>query len=160
MTLAANNPDLVTGLVLFGPLKAPPNQGRQGARDRAAKVRSEGMAAVADTIIGNAFSPTTLKSRPEVVSFGRELLSRQNPEGYALACLSLAESKDPEWESIKAKTTIVCGAHDNVSSSALCEAISGLCNDAKVVTFEDVGHWHTLEKPQEAAQVIKDAVKS
>lgn len=156
-TLAAKNPSLITRLVLLGPLKAPPDQGRSGARDRAAKVREGGMVAVADTIIGNAFSPLTLKSRSEVVSFGRELLSRQNPEGYALACLSLAESTDPDWAKIQAKTTIVSGSHDKISTPALCQTIAGLLEDARVVTLEDVGHWHTLEAPQEVAQIVKQA---
>ncbi len=29
-----------------------------------------------------------------------------------------------------------------------------------LITFEDVGHWHTLEKAQGAAKIIKDAVNS
>ena len=159
-TLAAKNPSLVSNLVLFGPIKAPPDQGRTGARDRAAKVRGGGMAAVADTIISNAFAPSTLKSRPEVVSFGRELLSRQNPEGYALACMSLAESKDPDWTKIQAKTTIVSGSEDKVANPTLCKTIAGLVEHTKVqlITFEDVGHWHTLEKPQEAGQAIRNAM--
>ncbi len=86
----------MTKLVLFGPVKAPPDQNRSGPRYRASKARAGGMTAVADAIIGNASAPPTLKFRPEVVSFGRELLSRQDPKGYALACLSLAESKDPD----------------------------------------------------------------
>ena len=159
-TLAAEEPSLVSNLILFGPIKAPPDQGRAGARDRALKVRAGGMAAVADTVIGNAFAPSTLQSRPEVVSFGRELLCRQNPEGYALACMSLAESKDPDWTAIEAKTIIISGSQDKVSNPTLCQTIAGLMDHKKVevIPFEDVGHWHTLEKPQEAAQVIRNAM--
>lgn len=162
LTLAAKEPSLISKLVLYGPIKAPPQAGRDGAKARAESVRKGGMAAVADTVVGNAFAARTLKERPEIVAFGRELLSRQNAEGYALACLSLAESRDPEWSAIKAKTTIVSGSEDRVSTPALCKAIAEELGHTKVdlVTFEGVGHWHTLENAKESAEVLKAAVSS
>lgn len=162
LTLAAKQPSLISKLVLYGPIKAPPQAGRDGAKARAESVRKGGMAAVADTIVGNAFAVKTLKERPETVAFGRELLSRQNAEGYALACLSLAESQDPEWSAIKAKTTIVSGNEDKVSTPALCKAIAEELGHTKVdlVTFEGVGHWHTLENARESAAVLKKVVSS
>ena len=92
------HPSVVTKLVLFGPIKSPAQAGQDGARARAEAVRLGGMAKVADTIVGNAFSAKSLKSRTEVVAFGREMLCRQDPEGYALACLALANSLDPRVE--------------------------------------------------------------
>ncbi len=120
------------------------------------------MAAVADTVVGNAFAAQTLKERPEIVAFGRELLSRQNAEGYALACVSLSESRDPEWSAVQAKTTIVSGSEDKVSTPALCKAIAGELGHTKVelITFEGVGHWHTLENAKESAEVLRKAVSS
>ena len=161
MTLAAKQPSLVLRLVLFGPIKAPPQAGRDGAIARAETVRKGGMAAVADTIISNAFAASTLKSRPEIVSFGRELLSRQNPEGYALACLSLAGSEDPRWKSIKAKTTIVSGAEDKVSNPTTCKAIAENLGGSNVdlITWDGVGHWHTLENAIGSAHIVKEAVQ-
>ena len=63
LTLAADNPSLVSSLVFFGPfrpfsaffgpIKALPDQGRAGARNRAEKVHAGGMAAPADTVIGS-----------------------------------------------------------------------------------------------------------
>ncbi|KAK4696160.1 hypothetical protein P7C71_g1711, partial [Lecanoromycetidae sp. Uapishka_2] len=161
MTLAAKHPSLVSRLVLYGPIKPPPQAGRDGAKARAEAVRKGGMAAVADTVVGNAFAAKTLKERPEVVAFGRELLSRQNAEGYALACLSLAESKDPDWSAIKADTTIISGSEDKVSNPGVCKAIAELLGHTKVdiVTFEGIGHWHTLENASESVKVLKTAVQ-
>lgn len=160
LTLAAKQPSLVSKLVLYGPIKAPPQAGRDGAKARAESVRKGGMVAVADTVVGNAFAAHTLKERPEIVAFGRELLSRQNAEGYALACLSLAESRDPEWKTIKAKTVIVSGSEDKVSTPALCKAIAEELRhtDVELFTFEGVGHWHTLENAKQSAEVLRKAV--
>jgi 3-oxoadipate enol-lactonase len=147
LTLAANHSSLVSKLVLFGPIKSPPQRGKDGAKARASATRIGGMAKIADTVIGNAFAANSLQSRTEIVGFAREMLCRQDPEGYALACESLANSRDPEWSAIKAKTTIVSGSEDRVATPAVCAAIEQNLTDAEVelVTLEGVGHWHMLE---------------
>ena len=53
------------------------------------------MAAVAPTIVANATSEATRRDRPEVAAFVRELLMRQDPEGYARSCEALAAATDP-----------------------------------------------------------------
>jgi 3-oxoadipate enol-lactonase len=161
IALAVKEPSLVSKLVLLGPVKPPPQAGRDGARARALAVREAGMEKVADTVIGNAFSPNSLKSRTEIVSFAREMLSRQPPRGYALALESLANSTDPDWGAVKAKTTIVCGSDDKVSPPALCNAIKDLLLNATVdvVTWDGVGHWHPLENTNGTVEVVRKVVK-
>lgn len=156
--LAAKRPELVRRLVLFGPVKTPPEAGQNGLKARAKTAREEGMGAVADTVISGSLSPTTLQTRTEVVGFARELLSRQQPEGYALACEALANSSDPEWDKIKAEVLIVGGADDKVSAAPTREAIAASLKQAKKVekvTWEDVGHWLVLENPKGSAEVLK-----
>ncbi|KAI9818745.1 MAG: hypothetical protein M1827_007565 [Pycnora praestabilis] len=162
MQLAAKQPSLVKNLVLFGPLKGLPQAGRDGCKARAKTVRENGMAAVADTVVGNALAAATYKEKPEVVGFAREMLTRQDKEGYALACEALAEGEDPEWKSIRAKTTILSGKEDKVSNPTTCKAIEDLLTEAEVKShsWENVGHWHMLEKAPEAAKVVKEAASS
>jgi hypothetical protein len=69
--------------------------GQEATRARAAAVREQGMAAVASTIVANATSEATRRDRPEVAAFVRELLMRQDPEGYARSCEALAAATDP-----------------------------------------------------------------
>lgn len=159
--LAAKFPETVTRLVLYGPVKPPPEAGQNGLRARAKTVRDSGMVAVADTVIGASLSPATLKARPELVGFTRELLSRQQPEGYALACEALAESTEPEWSRITAKVVIVGGSDDKVSSPATVESIASNLTAAKkeVISFEDAGHWHALENPTGCIKAIEKVFK-
>jgi pimeloyl-ACP methyl ester carboxylesterase len=119
------------------------------------------MVAVADTVIGASLSPATLKARPELVGFARELLSRQQPEGYALACEALAESTEPDWSRITAKVVIVGGSDDTVSSPATVESIASNLTATKkeVISFEDAGHWHTLENPTGCIKAIEKVFK-
>ncbi|KAE9376458.1 alpha/beta-hydrolase [Stipitochalara longipes BDJ] len=157
LTLASKYPSLVSKLVLFGPVKPPPQAGKDGLNARASTVRDAGMAKVADTVISNAFAPKTLKERTEIVAFAREMLCRQDPEGYALACEALASSQDPDWRAVKADTKILCGKEDKVASPAVCEAIKANLTFAKVEleTWENVGHWHMLENVSGSAKVLR-----
>jgi 3-oxoadipate enol-lactonase len=160
--LAAKIPESVTRLVLYGPVKPPPEAGQNGLRARGRTVRDSGMIAVADTVIGASLSPTTLKSRPELVGFARELLSRQQPEGYALACEALAESTEPDWQKITAQVIIASGAEDKVGAPSACESIATSLKGAKkveIVPFEQVGHWYTLEDSKGSVEVVQKIFK-
>lgn len=157
LSLAAKRPEIVKRLILFGPVKTPPESGRNGLRARAKTVRDNGMAAVADTVIGASLSPNTLASKPEVVGFSRELLSRQSPEGYAQACEALADGPDPQWDKVTSEVTILGGADDRVSSGSLLDVLTSSLTNAKKVTretWENVGHWHTLENPKGSARAF------
>jgi len=70
-------------LVLLGAVREPAEAGRQAQRDRAAVLREKGTAAVAPGVVANALSDATRQDRPEVAAFVRELVMRQDPEGYA-----------------------------------------------------------------------------
>lgn len=157
LELVARFPNISPALVLFGPVRALPPAGRDGTRARANAVHTGGMASVADTVISNALAPETLASRPEIAGFARELLCRQDSEGYAMACEALAAAEDPDWSKIKARTMIVSGVHDKVSAPATCDAIKDSLGgtDVELVSMDGVGHWHTLENAQRAGELVR-----
>ncbi len=93
--LAARHPDRVSALALLGAVREPAEAGRQAQRDRAATLRDKGTVAVAPAVVANALSETTRRDRPEVAAFVRELIMRQDPEGYARNCEALAAATDP-----------------------------------------------------------------
>ena len=94
-TLAARHPALVSRLVLLGAVAEPADAARQAQRDRAATLRKDGTAAVAPGVVANALSGTTRRDKPEVAAFVRELIMRQDPEGYARNCEALAARPTP-----------------------------------------------------------------
>lgn len=163
MHLAASEPNLASALVLFGPAKGLPEAAKSANRNRAAAVRQKGMAAAADAIASAALAPQTLASRPEIVGYVRELLSRQDKEGYAMGCEALAAATDPNWSKIRAnRIVIVSGEEDKVSAPATCRAIKESLGNRNVelVSWSGVGHWHTLEKASEAGKLVKDVAQS
>jgi len=160
--VAAHSPDLIQNLILLGPIKTPPAAAASGPRDRATTVRASGMAKVADTIVTNAFSAHSLKNKTEIVAFAREMLTRQDPYGYALACDALANGPDPEWTSVKAKTVIVGGEEDKVAKPEVCDAVAGLLTKVEgkveVLRWKDVGHWYMLENVAGCVEVVRGVV--
>jgi pimeloyl-ACP methyl ester carboxylesterase len=155
LLLAAKHPRVVRALVLLGPVRPPPEAGQKAMAERIETVRQGGMAAVADTVISNAFASESLKKRNAEVALAREMLTRQGPEGYAMAIQSLKNSYTPDWKRIKTPTVVVSGDEDRVSSVAVGEMIvSDLGDLAEQVVLSGVGHWHMLEAPLKCIEII------
>ncbi|MEX3897842.1 alpha/beta fold hydrolase [Paraburkholderia sp. BR10954] len=161
--LAIKHPKLVKSLALFGPLLAPPDQGRPGIQARAALSREKGIAGVqeiADAIVKGATSAETKAQRPVTVALVRESVMRQSPEGYAQSCEALAGAQAAEVEKISVPTLLVTGDEDGVGQPAAVKAIGERVAGSKVTVLSGCGHWTTFEKPAECAAELKAFYKS
>jgi pimeloyl-ACP methyl ester carboxylesterase len=157
--LAAKHSDRVTQVALVGPIRAPADANRQGPRDRATKVRAEGMIAVADAIVAAALSPATRANKPVAVSFVRELLLRQDPAGYAATCEALADAVDADHAAIVAPTLLLTGKDDGVGSPATAEALRNLIPDARLTVLDECGHWTAIEQPERVGEALTQFLK-
>ncbi|KAA9166447.1 alpha/beta fold hydrolase [Amycolatopsis acidicola] len=144
-TLAARHPRRVNALALLGAVAEPAEPGRQAQRDRAAVLREQGTAAVAPGVVANALSETTRRDKPEVAAFVRELVMRQNPEGYARNCEALAAAADPGPVPAELPLLLVTGTDDKVAPPEVSEALAAAHGDATVAVLPGVGHWTALE---------------
>merc|ERR1712093_699561 len=89
---------------------------------RAHIVRTQGMSAVAETIVAAGLSSRTKSRSPMAVTATRLSLLGQDPEGYAKACSALANATTKlDFASIKPQTLIITGTEDKVSPPKLCE---------------------------------------
>jgi len=153
---ASMHPDRVIRLALVGPVKAPSESGRVGARDRATKVRREGMAAVADAIVKAATAAVTREQKPVAAAFVRELLMRQDPEGYARTCEALAESTDPDLGRIASPTLLLPGREGAVGTPLMAERLNREIANSVVRVIEGCGHWTAIEQPEETARALDE----
>lgn len=142
---AARHPQRVTALALLGAVAEPADAGRQAQRDRAAVLREQGTAAVAPGVVANALSETTRRDKPEVAAFVRELVMRQDPEGYARNCEALAAATDPGAVPADLPLLLITGSDDKVGPPAVSEALAAAHGDATVSILPGVGHWTALE---------------
>jgi 3-oxoadipate enol-lactonase len=155
-SLAARYPHKVSQLVLLGAVAEPADAGRQAQRDRAAVLRDQGPAAVAPGVVANALSEQTRTDKPEVAAFVRELIMRQDPEGYARNCEALAGATDPGPIDPNLPLLLVTGAEDKVGPPAVSEALAEAHGSALVEIVDGIGHWTALEAAADVtAQLAK-----
>ncbi|MDT7561973.1 MAG: hypothetical protein QOG76_597 [Pseudonocardiales bacterium] len=143
--LAARHPAKVSALALLGAVREPPEAGRQAQRDRAAVLREKGTAAVAPGVVANALSETTRQRRPEVAAFVRELVMRQDPEGYARNCEALGGATDPGPIATSLPLLLITGDDDKVGPPEASQELADAHGNAAVEILPGVGHWTALE---------------
>ncbi len=145
---------------LLGPVRNLPDAARGAQADRAALVRSQGMAAVAGGISQGAVSAKTRADRPVVSAMIKELLQRQSAEGYAAACEALGGSTPPDVSGVTCPVLAITGTEDMVCPPEGAHAIAGDFADASAVVIDDIGHWTTLEAPAEVNSLLEDFLKT
>ncbi|GAA5174459.1 hypothetical protein GCM10023321_78330 [Pseudonocardia eucalypti] len=143
--LAARHPARVNALALLGAVAPPTDAVRKAQRDRAALLRAEGTAAVAPGVVANALSEATRRDRPEVAAFVRELVMRQDPEGYARNCEALAAATDPGPVPGSLPLLLITGDADKVGPPEVSYGLADAHGDAAVHVLPGVGHWTALE---------------
>jgi len=154
--LAEREPSMVKSLALVGPVHALPEPGRQGVRDRAAKVRAEGMAEVAEAILKAATSGDTKTNNPVGMAFIRELLMRQDPEGYARNCEALAAAQGADLERIRCRTLLVTGDEDAIAPPSAVRGMAERLTDARTVVLSRCGLWTTIERASEVNHAFRE----
>jgi 3-oxoadipate enol-lactonase len=154
--LAARHPSLVRSLALFGPLLAPPETARKSLRDRAAAARAEGMQPVADAVVEASLSTESRTSRPVAAALVREMLMRQDAEGYAGTCEALAEAVAADLALVRCPALLVTGDEDPVAPPASVRAMASRLDGARTIVLSRCGHWATLERPEDATRALAD----
>jgi 3-oxoadipate enol-lactonase len=154
-TLAARYPDKVAALALLAPVEPPPDDaGREAIRERVALIRAEGTAAVASAIVTRALSAATRSRHPEIAAFVRELVMRQDPEGYARNNEALATATDPGPIPGDLPLLLVSGGDDVLSPPSTARRIADAHGGAEVQVIDDVGHTIPLEAARRTTELL------
>lgn len=154
--IAVQQPSLVRSLVLLGPLLALSDAAKPVMRERAAGVRAEGMADVADAIVQGATSGDTKNANRVGVGFIRELIMRQEREGYARNCEALAGATSADVGQIRCRVLLVAGDEDPIAPPSTVRAMAQQISDARVVVLHRSGHWLMIERAVEVTAELKE----
>lgn len=152
--IAARRPNSVRSLALIGPLHVPPDAARPAIRDRAAKARAEGMVGIADAIVQAGTSADTKANRPEVAALVREILMRQDPEGYARTCEALAAAEPADVSRIACPTLLLTGDEDGTAPPTAVRALHRKIGGSSLRILDRCGHWTTFERPAEVNEAL------
>ena len=145
--LAANAPERVGRLVVCCTAARMPRPGDYA--ERAKLVRAQGMAAIADTVIGRWFTPAFVGRRPDRVAGIKATLLAASAEGYAATCEALAAMDLREdLPRIAASTLVIAGADDQSTPPERAEEIAQRIRGAELAVIPDAAHLANIEQPE------------
>ena len=145
--LAANAPERVTSLaVLCAALTPVPDAGAW--RDRAALVRDQGMAPLADQVVPRWFTPSFIAREPQRVGAVTAMLNGTVPEGYAgcgeaIAALDLR----PQLGAVRAPTLVVSGEQDVAAPPSVGGYTARHVTGSRLAVIRAAAHFAHYEKP-------------
>src|SRR6185437_11060127 len=146
MWVAAHAPERVDRLVLCSTsaIMGPP----ESWTERAALVRREGTAAVADAVVARWFTQAFAAAEPEVVAGIRGRLAATPPEGYAGCCEAIREmDQRPDLPAITAPTLVIAAEGDPSTPPSHARTIAGLIPGARLRVLDRGAHLVNVEEP-------------
>jgi len=150
MWLAANAPSRIEAVALCSTSAYLPPA--QMWTDRAALVRSAGMAAISGQVVGRWFTPAFTARHPGTPArFVTTLDERVVPEGYAGCCEAVAAMDlRPMLGSVKARTLVIAGADDPATPPWHGAVIAAAIPGARLYVIRGAAH---LANVSQAAEV-------
>ena len=146
MRVAVRNPERVDRIALLctGAQLPPADAWRQ----RAATVRADGSAAVAEAVVQRWFTPAYLDANPTIRDAHVQMVAGTPAEGYAGCCEAIPElDLREQLSSIGAATLAIAGADDPATPPAKLEEIAEQIPGARLLTVPDSAHLANAEQP-------------
>jgi 3-oxoadipate enol-lactonase len=147
--IAAAEPQRIASLALIGAFPAPPEPARAALRERAAKVRAEGMIGIADAIVAGGTAEDTRTHQPAVAAFVRESVMAQPLEDYARNCEALAAATAADLSRIACPVLLLTGDQDRTAPPDTARAMASALRDAELRVLDGCGHWATIERAKQ-----------
>jgi pimeloyl-ACP methyl ester carboxylesterase len=113
------------------------------------------MSAVADGIVAAATSGDTKANNPVAMAFARELLMRQDAEGYARNCEALAGAEGADLERLRCRALLVTGDEDAIAPPSAARTMADRMPDARTEVLSRCGHWTTIERAPEVNNILR-----
>jgi len=146
-TLALQHPQRLTSLVLCctGPSFGDP----ETWRERAARVRAEGMEWLVQPTSGRWFTPGFLESNPEASGRLLDMVASTSPVGYAACCDAIASyDLTSRLGEISTPTRVIAGGDDPVSPPSVGQLMVSRMPDADLVVIDDASHLANVAQPE------------
>ncbi|WP_434114742.1 3-oxoadipate enol-lactonase [Paraburkholderia caffeinilytica] len=123
---------------------------------RAAKARTEGMAALADAVLPRWFTADYIEREPVVLAMIRDVFVHTDKEGYASNCDAIdATDLRPEAPGIKVPTLVISGTHDLAATPAQGRELAQAIPGARYVEL-DSAHISNIEKAEVFTKTVLD----
>lgn len=123
---------------------------------RAAKARTEGMLALADTVLSRWFTGDYIEREPVVLAMIRDVFVHTDRQGYASNCEAIdATDLRPEAPGIKVPALVISGTHDLAATPAQGRELAQAIPGARYVEL-DASHISNIEKADAFTKTVLD----
>ncbi|MFF0269472.1 3-oxoadipate enol-lactonase [Kribbella sp. NPDC004536] len=121
---------------------------RSAWSERAALVRSDGTAAVAEAVVRRWYTEDWIAEHPQVRKESEEMVASTPPDGYA-ACCEVIATMDllADLPSVTAPTLAIAGAEDPATPPWQLERIAATVANGKLLVVPDSAHLASAERP-------------
>jgi pimeloyl-ACP methyl ester carboxylesterase len=150
LAVARVAPRRLDGLVLADTRAGADSEEGRAARDASmAKVRAEGVSAIADVMLPTLLGTTAQTEQPDLTLAVRALIERNTPEAVASALAAMKARPDSRdlLPQIACPTLVVCGEEDVLTPPAESHAMAAAIPSAELVLIPQAGHLANLESP-------------
>lgn len=123
---------------------------------RIEQVCTQGLAGMADQILGRFFTPSFISASGPIYHSARENLLQVDPQGYIACCVAIRDmSLKADLARIQAPTLVIAGEQDQSTPAAMGESIAAEVEGAKLVLLP-YAHIPLSEAPEEYARIVTD----
>lgn len=155
LQVAVTSRSRVLGLVLLDGALVIPEANATYARQRAATVVREGMAAVVDQSISRSFPPPVAAACPQVMRTYRDRFLQNNPQGYAFATLAALQADFREAApSLDLPALVLVGEHDLLFPPEQAQILAEALPQATYHVIPGAGHFPPLQAPEAVRKLV------
>lgn len=147
MRLAARNPERVDRLALLctSAQLGPPENWAQ----RAATVRAEGTAAVADAVVARWLTDKRRAADPQTTDYLRQMIADTPADGYAACCDAIRDmDQRADLASITAPTLLIAATDDPSTPPVHLHDIAAGIAGARLIEIPECAHMASIEQPE------------
>jgi 3-oxoadipate enol-lactonase len=155
MALALEAPERVERLILActSGYLGPPD----GWAERARIVRTEGMQAIIEPVVGRWFTPELARREPETVTRFRSMLAATPPEGYARCCEAVgAWDARERLSALAVPVLVVAGEDDRATPVEHAELIASQVSGSRLVVLARAAHLANVERAEAFTSAVLD----
>ena len=154
--LATRHGDKIRALVAAPAIAGFAEPAREPFRMLAAKARASGMGAIADAAIKRMFPPAFIAAHPEIVEERKRALDGVDTEGFARACLAIAQMDlRDSLKKIKVRTLVLVGAVDQTTPAAAARELANAIGGAQFIELPGCGHCPQIEQPEQLVAAVR-----
>lgn len=163
MAMLLRHPDRLAGLILANTRAgADTPDARENRIRQAAEIRSGGLDAYRDGMLGKLLGETTVETAPDVVRLVEDIMQHATPAGTAGMLDAMANRSDSTdvLSQTRLPVCLITGAEDTLILPAEAEAMNTLLTNGELNIVPNCGHLSCLERPVRFNAIVRTFLQS